>query len=205
MTDESPRPSIEVERKYEVDDGTPVPTLYGFATDQRARIEDLAATYFDTDAGELAKLRVTLRRRIGGHDEGWHLKTPANAARNEYHSPLQELPPAALLAYLDGINDPELIEVAHINTTRTITYVSDHSGRHVAELADDVVSTIDVRSGVERRWREWEVELTTDAATNPAEGIALLDEIERSLLAAGARPSAYVSKLERATGSTSLE
>ena len=37
--------------------------------------------------------------------------------------------------------------------------VLDEDGREVAEFADDVVRSVDHRTGQERTWREWEVEL----------------------------------------------
>ena len=40
-------------------------------------------TYYDTPSAHLAQFGVTLRRREGGPDAGWHLKVPAGVARNE--------------------------------------------------------------------------------------------------------------------------
>jgi CHAD domain-containing protein len=49
----------------------------------------LHATYFDTRRLDLARSRVTLRRREGGTDDGWHLKLPAGAgSRRELGVPL---------------------------------------------------------------------------------------------------------------------
>ena len=40
----------------------------------------LTAAYFDTADLRLARHKVTLRRRDGGEDDGWHLKLPADDA-----------------------------------------------------------------------------------------------------------------------------
>ena len=39
--------------------------------------QTLEAVYFDTEDLRLARAGVTLRRRRGGDDAGWHLKLPA--------------------------------------------------------------------------------------------------------------------------------
>jgi hypothetical protein len=45
--------------------------------------------YFDTSDLRLLRAGVTLRRRTGGPDEGWHLKLPAGAdSRDEHRLPL---------------------------------------------------------------------------------------------------------------------
>ena len=52
-------------------------------------VHRLAATYFDTPGDRLAANKITLRRRTGGTDEGWHLKLPAaDGNRQELHEPL---------------------------------------------------------------------------------------------------------------------
>lgn len=71
----------ERERKYEVrDDGSAPPvsglTLTGGATPVDPTAEELQAVYFDTPDLRLLRAGVTLRRRAGGPDEGWHLKLP---------------------------------------------------------------------------------------------------------------------------------
>ena len=51
----------------------------------------LTATYLDTPDLRLARWRVSLRRREGGSDEGWHLKLPLRAeTREELTFPLNE-------------------------------------------------------------------------------------------------------------------
>src|SRR5919107_432795 len=67
----------------------------------------LEAVYHDTADLRLARARVTLRRRTGGSDAGWHLKLPAAAgARQEVHEPLGravKVPPKALRELVLGI------------------------------------------------------------------------------------------------------
>jgi hypothetical protein len=85
----------EIERKYDVDEEAVVPDLAGVALHadlvggagpalEVARVERsaparLRAVYHDTDDHLLLRSRITLRRRTGGHDEGWHLKLPPSA------------------------------------------------------------------------------------------------------------------------------
>ena len=71
---------VEVERKFDVPPGTVFPSFDGFsavARVERLPSHSLDAIYFDTPKHDLAVHRVTLRRRTGGPDAGWHLKLPA--------------------------------------------------------------------------------------------------------------------------------
>src|SRR3990170_3213040 len=94
----------EVERKYDVDATTILPTLVDVdavsAMGQPVDLE-LAADYFDTPDLDLARHRITLRRRTGGYDAGWTLKLPGGkSARAELSLPLGPgtTVPAPLLA-----------------------------------------------------------------------------------------------------------
>src|SRR4051794_14626098 len=93
----------EVEKKYAVDDAFELPALTqlvagidcGPGADGGVPLADgevsqqLAATYFDTSDLRLAAAGLTLRRRTGGDDAGWHLKVPAGTgARSEVRLPL---------------------------------------------------------------------------------------------------------------------
>src|ERR1700759_1103653 len=71
---------LEVERKFDADESTQPPSFDGIADVGRvahAETQSLDAVYFDTPSRDLALNRVTLRRRTGGLDAGWHLKLPA--------------------------------------------------------------------------------------------------------------------------------
>ncbi|HYS36027.1 MAG TPA: CYTH domain-containing protein, partial [Pseudonocardiaceae bacterium] len=69
----------ERERKYELPPGTKLPSLArlsGVAASVGPNPERLAAVYYDTHDLRLARAGVTLRKRTGGTDAGWHLKVP---------------------------------------------------------------------------------------------------------------------------------
>ncbi|MDQ4138813.1 MAG: CYTH domain-containing protein [Actinomycetota bacterium] len=200
---------IESERKYDVDEWTELPDLSRVAKVESEEPVMLRATYFDTADGALAAARMTLRRRTGGKDEGWHLKTPeGTGGRREHQAPLGDPsvvePPAELLEPVrELLADRPLQEIARLHTERrVITLVRE--GRPIAEIADDLVSATDVHTGILRVWREWECELLEGAPEQDEERLGILDRIEGLLLSAGARPASAVSKLARATGRTSL-
>ena len=48
--------------------------------------DELRAIYYDTRQRTLQRLGVTLRRRTGGADAGWHLKVADGPARMEFQS-----------------------------------------------------------------------------------------------------------------------
>src|SRR6476469_5259062 len=115
----------EVERTYTPGDDSEVPDLRGL--DGVARVGGpqttlLRATYLDTRDLALLRGGVTLRRRTGGEDEGWHAKLPAGTARRELRLPLtdDERPPAALAEAVRGWSrGAALEEVARLETRRT--------------------------------------------------------------------------------------
>src|SRR5665647_2037128 len=67
----------EVERKFDIEPSAVLPDLAGVAAVGEAVESQLDATYFDTADARLARHHITLRRRTGGDDAGWHLKLPA--------------------------------------------------------------------------------------------------------------------------------
>jgi CHAD domain-containing protein len=195
------RTKTEVERKYEVPAGFVLPELSGVAgvaavgepVEQR-----LEATYFDTPGLLLAARRVTLRRRTGGDDAGWHVKAPRPDipdARTEFQLPLTPsgtgVPRKARQAVRDISGGQPLDAVATIRTRRLARPLRDRRGRVLAVLADDMVSASAVGDrAVLQNWRELEVELVDGPA-------GLLAKLDRALRGAGARPSATPSKLAR--------
>ena len=69
----------ETEAKYEADPDTVLPPLGDLP--QVARTagpprQVLDAVYYDTTDLRLLRAGITLRRRTGGEDAGWHLKLP---------------------------------------------------------------------------------------------------------------------------------
>ncbi len=195
---------LEIEQKFDVDTGFERPSFAGLAGVSEAAPElyHLSATYFDTADGRLAASKITLRRRTGGTDEGWHLKLPAGAgARREVHAPLgQDRPgeegerrvPEVLAARVADVTGGQpLAPIAILNTERTVVTLRDDDGQTVAEVADDAVTARRLApAGPELRWREVEVEVPT---ASPSLQRAAADV----LLAAGARPAGHGSKLAR--------
>jgi CHAD domain-containing protein len=195
----------ETERKYDVDESTRLPSLRELGEVRTDPEVTLRAVYYDTADGALAARLITLRRRTGGKDEGWHLKTPGVDGRTEHQAPLGDEPPEAILDLVRAIlRGRPIAEVARLITQRTISTLQGASGEELVEVADDLVSATDVNKGILRVWREWEAELLDGAPDDVRERAALLDSVERTLVGAGATPSASYSKLARATGRTSL-
>jgi CHAD domain-containing protein len=198
---------LEVERKYDVDASfrSPAPAdlagLSGVATVEEPVEHLLEAAYFDTPDLRLFQGRVTLRRRTGGADAGWHLKLPAGAgARRELHAPLGRAvkkPPRTLLDPVTGLlRGVPVGPVADLRTRRVVTLLRDADGRVLAELADDTVtatvpSTTPAEPVEAQTWREVEVELVDGDES-------LLAAVGELLVAAGARPSAHPSKFGHA-------
>ncbi|WP_030275464.1 CYTH and CHAD domain-containing protein [Streptomyces sp. NRRL B-24484] len=167
--------------------------------------EKLNAVYFDTPDLRLLRSGITLRRRSGGGDAGWHLKTPgSNGIRVETRLPLEaghrRRPPKELVRLVRGTARGErLAPVARLKTERTVTLLVDAERRTLAEMVRDRVSAT-APSGADTApgtgptvWTETEVEL---AAGDPG----LLDEVEERLRAGGLRRSAASSKLGRVLG-----
>lgn len=80
----------EIERKYESDDSG-LPDLTGVAGVEAVvdkGVAQLDATYYDTADERLVASSITLRRRTGGSDAGWHLKLPVSeGVRDEIRAP----------------------------------------------------------------------------------------------------------------------
>ena len=195
---------LEIEQKFDVDTGFERPSFAALAGVSEAAPElyHLSATYFDTADGRLAASKITLRRRTGGTDEGWHLKLPAGAgARREVHAPLgpdrpgergeRRVPEVLAARVADVTGGQPLAPIAILNTERTVVTLRGDDGQTVAEVADDAVTARRLApAGPELRWREVEVEVPT---ANPSLQRAAADV----LLAAGARPAGHGSKLAR--------
>ncbi|BDI22875.1 CYTH domain-containing protein [Herbiconiux sp. L3-i23] len=195
------RVGVETERKYDVPTEASIPHLASLGYEVEFDRFALRADYYDTRDHVLAQNRITLRRREGGHDSGWHLKTPGDDGRVEHQAPLgTDQVPAELRGLIaDLIGDAELVPVVELQTDRTTaTLVAGEV--EVAEIADDRVTGRRVDVGETRVWREWEAELLSDAPAGRDERAAVLDRIEERLLAAGAVPSPAASKLARALG-----
>jgi CYTH domain len=213
---------LEIEQKFDVDAAFERPSFDALAgvTAAAPVLYHLSATYFDTADGRLAASKITLRRRSGGTDEGWHLKLPAGSgARREVHAPLgtaeRQVPEVLAARVAEVTAGRPLAPIATLDTERTVVTLSGDDGRVVAEIADDLVTarrlpaegaeapgdaadgtdgtdgTADgTADGAPLRWREIEVEV-------PVAAPALQRAAADLLLAAGARPAGHGSKLAR--------
>ncbi|MEV4784890.1 CYTH and CHAD domain-containing protein [Streptomyces tuirus] len=191
----------EIERKYESDEsGLPDLTgAGGIAAVVDKGVAHLDATYYDTGDERLAASSVTLRRRTGGSDAGWHLKFPiAPDVRDEIHAPLTDTLPDDLAALVRSrVRDSELLPVVRLRSARDVRHLLDADGRLLAEVSVDTVHAERLTGrGGEAQWTEVEVELADGG--DPA----LLDKVEKRLRKAGVRPSASPSKLARALEET---
>ncbi len=192
---------LEVERKFEVVESTVSPSFEGLSSVSRAErspSQQLDAVYFDTPGHDLAAHHVTLRRRTGGNDAGWHLKLPAGPdARTEVRAPLGDgsdadaVPEELLDVVLAIVRDRPVRPVARITTSRTVDVLYGHDGLPLAEFCDDQVTAQAGPDGDEQRWREWELELAEGADRD------LLDRLTNRLLDAGAMAAGHGSKLAR--------
>ncbi|MFD8494518.1 CHAD domain-containing protein [Amycolatopsis sp. NPDC059657] len=200
----APVSQMERERKYDLGAGGQVPILAGAGAvvRQEGPVEQLLdATYFDTEDYRLARAGITLRRRTGGDDAGWHLKLPVSAdAREELQVPLRRNNPSKVpgrlarlvTAYTAG---SRLVPIAHLKTDRFSYRLADADGHVLATLTDDHV-TGEAGGAVAHidSWRELEVELEEGAEPR------LLDDLDRALVPSGASASKYPSKVRRLVG-----
>jgi CHAD domain-containing protein len=194
---------IEVEHKYSPAESAALPRLASLPGVDRMgepAVDELDAVYFDTEQLALAGQRITLRRRTGGHDAGWHLKLPlAEEARREVAEPLggdEETVPERLrqlvLAHARG---RRLVPVARLRTRRTSAPLCAADGTVLATFSDDRVEARTLLVPAEPvRWREWEIELADGTRE-------LLTDADEFLAAEGVPVAALPSKLARALGS----
>jgi inorganic triphosphatase YgiF len=194
---DQPTEHLETELKFEVKRDFVIPGLSGLVdasgvTEPEVRL--LTASYFDTGDLRLAEAKITLRRRTGGTDAGWHLKLPKSAGtRREMQLPLDASAtavPAQLRSLVsDQVGDEPLRVVAVLETRRTVRNITGPDGQILAEVADDLV-TGRVPGREPDTWREIEVELVSG-------GPEVLAAARSRLTEAGARPSNAPSKLAR--------
>jgi len=199
---------LEIERKFDAAAALPfveLGSLPGVGVVSAPEVTALDATYFDTADLALLRAGITLRRRTGGTDAGWHLKVPTGSGdRVEHGAPLEEsvggqdsVPPQLVGLARAWVRDHHLRPVAALQTSRTTYRLLDDDGAVLAEAADDGVTAQSFAgSGADSgaslsAWREWEIELVD----GPAE---LVDAAGTLMTKAGATPSPSASKLERA-------
>lgn len=196
---------VEAERKFSVGPDDPLPALGDLVRLGPVREHRMRAVYMDTRSLLLARHRITLRRREGGSDAGWHLKLPRpDGTRLEVHAPLGEGPgrmrvPEQLRAEVRAAlghawpqgADAVLLPAAVLSTHRIeLDLLGPDGGEEVlAQLCDDQVSALPAAVA----WRELEVELVD------GEG-ELLEEITSAFGRQGVAPAEHASKLARALG-----
>ena len=192
---------LEIEQKFDVDPEFARPSFGGLAgiSADAPVLYHLSATYYDTPDQRLAASKITLRRRTGGTDEGWHLKLPSRdsdgaGARREIHAPLgpgDEPVPGELTGRVAEVTAGQpLAPIARLDTQREVVTLRGADGSVRAEVADDAVTARRLPDGEPLRWREVEVEVTEadPGLQQAAAGV---------LSAAGARPAGHASKLAR--------
>jgi inorganic triphosphatase YgiF len=196
---------LEIESKFDVGNDFVVPDLSGVISGSgvtEPEVRHLAAHYFDTSDQRLMAAKVTLRRRTGGPDEGWHLKLPEGAGRRrEMQAPLGDsataVPPQLASLAAEWVRGEPLRVVAVLETRRTVRNLTAPGGENLAEVADDRVTGRIPGPGDDPgqpvTWREVEVELVSG-------GPEVLAAARDRLVAAGARPSRSPSKLARLLG-----
>jgi CHAD domain-containing protein len=194
--------SREIERKYAVTEATPIPpleSLPGVARIEEPLVFPLEAVYFDTEELSLAGQHITLRRRTGGDDAGWHLKLPVSAdERTELHEALgtdPEFVPARLLRLVAvHVRGRALRPVASVSTRRTARRLLGPNDELLGLFCDDEVESERLDSSpLTRSWREWELELVDGNSS-------LLDAADSLFAAAGVSRSDSTSKLAQALG-----
>ncbi|WP_413753661.1 CYTH and CHAD domain-containing protein [Streptomyces sp. R-74717] len=195
----------EIERKYEATAETRLPDLSrvaGVSAVAHRGVSELDAVYYDTEDLRLVAGSLTLRRRTGGSDAGWHLKFPvASGIRDEFREPLSDTLPSSLAGLLRSrVRMSELVPVVRLRTARDVHHLLDAEGALLAEVSIDTVRAERLTGGSgTAAWTEIEVELADDG--DPA----LLDAVERRLRKAGVHLSASPSKLARALAETAPE
>ncbi|HUZ53401.1 MAG TPA: CYTH and CHAD domain-containing protein [Streptosporangiaceae bacterium] len=192
----------ETEIKYEAAVGASLPSfdiLPQVARTRSAASEQLDAEYFDTDDLRLIRAGITLRRRRGGHDAGWHLKLPAGPdTRREIRLPLGRsrgrVPDELARLVRVHTRGEELKPVARISTARRRQLLLDSAGESLAEVASDDVTAQTLGDATRvSQWHEVEVELTGG-------NLDVLTAADKLLRRDGLSRSGQSAKLARALG-----
>jgi CHAD domain-containing protein len=140
---------------------------------------DLEAVYFDTPELSLSRSGLSLRRRFGGVDDGWHLKVPTirGRGRTEISMPLGR------------------VVVARIHTKRRALRLRAADGSVLAELCDDTVhgESLMAANPQEVIWREWELELGSASEAMMRQALDVLEAV-------AGKPVSGGSKLVRTLG-----
>lgn len=189
--------SAERGLRFDVDQSFVLPSVAGvLAAGGRVetRMERFRSVYFDTADRALLDAGMTLRRRLGAGDRAWQLKVP--------HTPFRQIirvdfpgdgVPDELRRLLLGVSRGQPLEpIASLVTQRSATRLRDAAGRHVADIDDDKIHASGAGdTAIAVTWREVDIALGVDE-------VRLQAALRKRLRRAGARPTADVSKLDRA-------
>ena len=185
--------SAEIERKFALDETQSLPGLEHLGPVGQTVELPLAASYFDTPHFALTRAHQVLRHRVGGVDEGWHVKLPGVDAghRSEVQAAVElPRPPEELRALVaETLRDQPLIPVAQVSTQRRQTELLGPGGTVFALVCEDSVEV--VVGGIAHSWREAEVELVDGPES-------LIDDVAGALASAGIQPAVLQSKIGRA-------
>ena len=210
---------METELKFDIPADARLPRLAGvgpIASVGAARRMTQTAIYHDTPDLALLAAKCTLRRRTGGTDAGWHLKTPGKTPggpspdgalqRREFHEPAggkrSQVPTLLRAEVADIVGRELLMPVCVLRTVRVRRELLDADGGVLALVEDDSVQAW--RPGAEAEvvaWREVEVELVGRSPAARGALPAIVEAFERS----GLRPGESPSKLARALADLGLE
>jgi CHAD domain-containing protein len=192
----------ETETKYDAPAGTAMPQLddlpqvAGTSGPQEQKLE---ADYYDTGDLRLIRAGITLRRRRGGDDSGWHLKLPAGTnSRREIRRPLgrsgSRVPGELADLVRAHTRGESLRPIARLTTMRQVLVLLGEDGDPLAEVAvDDVRAQTLGDTTTVSRWDEVEVELVNGDRQ-------LLRAADKLLRRGGLHRAGRSAKLERALG-----
>ncbi len=199
---------VEREHKYSAAEQYRLPDLDAVLP-PGGRVEQatvaLDSVYFDTEEHDLLAHGVTLRRRTGEIDNGWHLKVPSGDTRTEIRLELEaddDAVPEELATLTIGLRRGKpLRHIVTIRTSRTAHRLLDADGRVIVEVADDHVDAVAPGRGSAtlNSWREIEAEL---GATGTIED---LDTVDARLIESGLQAAVSPNKVATALGATSRE
>ena len=198
----------EIERKLRVPVEFDFPDLSAtavIASWQPGTSFEMTAVYYDTADLRLFRWSITLRRRVGGEDAGWHLKLPVSkadaSARDEIQLPLVAgaagVVPAALADIVSPlVRDGRLVPLVTVTTLRTPYLVFDGTGTPIIEIVDDQVAVSETANQTTTTFREIEVEALN---AEDEDALASMDVIATAFISAGATPGS-TSKAASAFG-----
>jgi CHAD domain-containing protein len=199
---------LEREHKYSAAEQYRLPDLDAVLP-HGGRVEQatvaLDSVYFDTEEHDLLAHGVTLRRRTGPIDNGWHLKVPSGDTRTEIRLELEAADgavPDELATLTLGVRRGKpLRQIVTIRTSRTAHRLLDAEGRVIIEVADDHVDAVAPGHGSAtlNSWREIEAEL------GAAGTVEDLDTVDARLIESGLQAAAGPNKVATALGATSTD